>query len=195
MPKPPKDYSQNVSVMVENSLSIEWLKDIHAQFELSGDQLAFAHEVRAAHMLFIAANEAAVTAKAHHLHFDRLARDPKTYLGKISHQHKLWLKEAGWLGSDSDISSYIDQAREFIPTGQRAYGWKNLGSKLWVIWLSFGGRPMPFEGLDGTLGEEVFLGFPAFYKAVLESVGHNKFQTKDSLRSSILRIKPSYRQS
>ena len=195
MPKPPKDYSQNVSVKVENSLSIEWLTDIHAQFKLSGDQLAFAHEVRAAYMLFIAAKEAAVTAKAHHLHFDRLAADPKTYLSHLSHQHRHWLKEGGWSGSDSDISKYIDHAREFIPKGQKAYGWKNLGSKLWVIWLSVDGRPMPFEGLDGTLGEEVFLGFPAFYKAVLESVGHNKFQTKDSLRSSILRIKPTYRQS
>ena len=195
MPKPPKDYSQNVSVKVENSLSIEWLTDIHAQFELSGDMLAFAHEVKASHMLFIAAKEAAVTAKAHHLHFDRLARDPKTYLRNLSHQHRHWLKQAGWSGDGGDISNYINQAREFIPTEQTAYGWKNLGSRLWEIWLTFGGKPMPFEGLDGTLGEEVFSGFPSFYKAVLESVGHNKFQTKDSLRSSILRIKPSYRQS
>ena len=191
MPKPPKDYSQNVSVKVDNSLSIEWLMDIHAQFELSGDQLTFAHEVRAAHMLFIAAKEAAVTAKAHQLHFDRLARDPKTYLSKLSHQHRRWLKEAGWSGNAEDVINYIKDARKRIPDEQSQINWRFFGKPLARIWLKYCGKAVPFESLDQRKYENVtYTGFPNYIKVILEKAGRRRFVSAVSLRSFIAQIWP-----
>jgi len=191
MPKPPKDYSQNVSVKVENSLSIEWLTDIHAQFELSGDMLAFAHEVKASHMLFIAAKEAAVTAKAHHLHFDRLAREPKTYLGNLSHQQRRWLKLAGWSGTAEDVSNYIEDARKYIPDEQSQIGWRHFGESLARTWLKYGGKSVPFESLDQRKYEDVtYTGFPSYIKIILEKAGRRKFVSAVSLRSFITQIWP-----
>ena len=188
MPKPPVDHSQVTSVKIDYPFSEEWLNKLHQDVYLMGDVKLFIEDVRAAYRVYILSRKYFVEAKEHRKQFDRLESNPGRYVNLMRTQERIWLRRAGWEGSEDDVGNYITQARRYIPFDQDAFSYREFGENLVDIWLRYEGSQKKYESLNVTNPDKRdYSGFPFFISQIMGKVGR-EFPSVFSLKSFINQI-------